>query len=215
MLLERERRRTSSPNASSVGPSVVGSWFSSCTCMYSSQQYDHVTPEVPKLQLLWVQKGRSGATFMRLVAARQALRQPRAVFCCLSPNISLAVSSPVSVVLTPLGKIRPGFVCRRMNGVSISGTGSPLLQSLPLTLTAPCKLAAILSARLQCQSRCDHTDVCKRNIGTIGISIADHRWLEFRGIEGMKEKMSSPRDDDVPWLRVRGCKRGPRYRDVT
>ena len=66
ILLERERRRTSSPNASSVGPSVVDSLFSSCTRMHSSQQYDHVTPKVPKLQLLRVRKGRSGTTFYML-----------------------------------------------------------------------------------------------------------------------------------------------------
>jgi len=143
MLLERERRRTSSPNASSVESSVVDSWLSSCTCMYISQQYDPVTPRVPKLQLWWVQKGRSGATFIRLVDARQALRQPHAVFrCCLSPNISLAVSSPVSMVHTPLRKIRPGFVCRHMNGVPIAGAGSPFLQP------TPCKLVIILSTRL-------------------------------------------------------------------
>lgn len=150
ILLERERRRTSSPNASSVGPSVVDSLFSSCTRMHSSQQYDHVTPKVPKLQLLRVQKGRSGTTFICSVAARQALRQSRGVFCCcLSPNISLAVPSPVFVVLIPLRKIRPRSVCRHMNGVPINGTGRPFLQPLSLVLTALCKLAIIPSARLQ------------------------------------------------------------------
>ena len=40
MLSERGRYRISSPNASSIGSSVVSSWFSGFTCMYSSQQYD-------------------------------------------------------------------------------------------------------------------------------------------------------------------------------
>jgi len=59
ILLERERQRTSTLNATAIGFSIGGCWFSGCTCIVF-RQYDRVTLNVTKIQLQWIRKGEVG-----------------------------------------------------------------------------------------------------------------------------------------------------------